>query len=310
MEVNKIMSDYKPIGSVILEEVCECKNIQIVDEASTNEDVIPINGSRKSKKIVAEGNLQDMDHENRNRRIYAKADLAPEVTGPRIKELIKHGYMLGEAGHPLSDDLIRQQTIDPKLVGVRYHKIWVENEFVRGQFSGTNNEYGETFDMDLREGFTPSFSLRALGSIENIGGKAYVKGIKVITWDWVVYPSHMKSYTDKIVSEGAALVEKLPPSMRLADKDGKIHENTFIVPDNDPGTIITITGNDAKAALDRLQKESANVTTIVETFEGLYDRIDLVNEYTLKMTSRYGETINVNLENHVGNIIRDYAFKM
>jgi len=268
----------------------------ILEGASTVEDVI-LTKDKKSNRVIGEGTLQDMDKENRNGRIYAEADLKPEINGARMKELIKHGYMLGEAGHPLSDDLIRQQTIDPKLTAVRYLKVWTEGKLVRGQFMGTNNNYGETFDQDMRDGYNPSFSLRALGSIENVGGKAYVKGIKIITWDWVVYPSHVTAYQDKLISESA-----------VRNKE-QINENQIIVPENDPGTIISITGHDVNTALDKLQKESANVTTIINTFDGIYDRIDLVNEHTLKMTSKFGETITVNLENHVGNVIRDYCFK-
>ena len=63
------MSD-KCIGNIILEG------------AVTVEDSIVVNNN--GKRLVAEGILQDMDVENRNRRIYATKDLAPEVNGPRM----------------------------------------------------------------------------------------------------------------------------------------------------------------------------------------------------------------------------------
>jgi hypothetical protein len=151
----------------------------ILEGATTVEDSVITNGS--GKRVEAEGTLQDMDVENRNRRIYAKADLIPEINGPRMKELIDAGQFYGEMGHPLSDDLVRQQTIDPKLVCVGFNKVWVEGNQVKARFRGTNNAYGEQFDQDLREGRKPAFSLRALGAIENVNGKAYVKGIKIIT---------------------------------------------------------------------------------------------------------------------------------
>lgn len=275
--------DNKVIGNIILEG------------ATTVEDTV-ITDSPK-KRVIAEGTLQDMDKENRNRRIYAKADLMPEINGDRMKELISKGQFCGEYGHPLSDDLVRQQTIDPKLVCVRFLKVWVEGNLVKAQFKGTNNDYGSYFDADLREGCLPAFSLRALGTIENINGKAYVKGIKIITWDSVIYPSHKAAYTDKIVTESAI--------------DGKpLYENQIVVPHNDPGTIIRITEGDAMEVINRLQKESANLTKIVETFDGIYNDITLVNEHTLMMTSKFGDKISVNLEKHVSNLIMDYAFKM
>lgn len=274
----------KVIGNIILEG------------ATTVEDTVITDGG-SNKRVIAEGTLQDMDKENRNRRIYAKADLVPEINGDRMTELIKAKQFCGEYGHPLSEDLVRQQTIDPKLVCVRFLKVWVEGNLVKAQFKGTNNDYGEYFDRDLREGCLPAFSLRALGTIENVNGKAYVKGIKIITWDSVIYPSHRVAYTDRIVSESAL--------------DGTIlSENTVVVPENDPGIIIKITEGAAMDCINRLQRESANVTKIVETFDGIYDSITLVDENTLLMTSKFGDKISVNLEKHVSNVIMDYAFKM
>ena len=276
------MSD-RIIGNVILEG------------ATTVEDTLITNGN--SKRVVAEGTLQDMDVENRNRRIYAKADLMPEINGPRMRELIKAKQFCGEYGHPLSDDLVRQQTIDPKLVCVRFENVWVEDNLVKARFRGTNNDYGEYFDRDLREGCKPAFSLRALGGIENINGKAYVKGIKIITWDSVIYPSHKVAYTDKIVTESA--IDGTP-----------VHENQIVVPFNDPGRIITLKESDARTVINRMQRESANLSMITEAFDGLFDQVTLISENSLLLTSKFGERIVVNLENHVENIIMDYVYKM
>lgn len=267
----------------------------ILEGATTVEDSIITEGN--GKRVVAEGTLQDMDVENRNKRIYASPDLKPEINGPRMTELIKAKQFCGEYGHPLSDDLIRQQTIDPKLVCVRFNKVWTEGNLVKARFQGTNNNYGSYFDQDLRDGCKPAFSLRALGAIENVNGKAYVKGIKIITWDSVIYPSHKVAYTSNIVTEST--VEGKP-----------LYENQIVVPKNDPGTIITLRESDARVVLDRLQKESANLTKIVETFDGVYDSVTLIDENKVLLTDKFGSRISVNLENHVENVIMDYVFKM
>lgn len=267
----------------------------ILEGAATVEDTI-ISDKNKHGKVIAEGTLQDMDVENRNHRIYLQKDMLPEINGPRMTELIKTRNFLSEWGHPLSDDLVRQQTIDPKLSCCRFNKIWTEGNLVKGQFTATNTEYGKAFDADLREGVLPSFSLRALGSIENQNGKAYVKGIKIITWDTVVYPSHKAAYTDTIVSESA--IDGTP-----------LYKNKLVVPKNDPGTIITLKESDAKTVINRLQKESANLDTIVNTFDGIMDQITLVNENTVLLTSRFGDKYYVNLENHIENLIMNYSMR-
>lgn len=272
------------IGSVIIEGAITAEDTYIVDDKTKN-------------RVEAEGTLQDMDSENRNRRIYAEADLAPEINGPRMRELIKAKQFCGEYGHPLSDDLVRQQTIDPKLVCVRFNQVWTDGKLVKARFQGTNNNYGSYFDADLRDGCKPAFSLRALGGIENVNGKAYVKNIKIITWDSVIYPSHKVAYTDKIVTEAAL--------------DGTpLFENQLVVPKNDPGRIIQLRESDARVVLNRLQKESASVSTILDTFEGICDNVTMLENGNIALTSRYGEHIVVNLENHVDNIIMDYCFKM
>lgn len=161
----------------------------ILEGATTVEDAIVIDkGGSASDRVIAEGTLQDVDKENRNKRIYSKKDLFPEINGPRMKELINASQFKGEMGHPLSNDLVRQQTIDPKLTCVNFLKVWTDGDKVKARYKGTNNAYGDEFDKDLRDGCKPAFSLRALGSIENVNGKAYVRNIKVITWDHVVFP--------------------------------------------------------------------------------------------------------------------------
>jgi hypothetical protein len=275
------------IGSIILEGGATVEDTVISDIKNV--------GSGK-KRVIAEGTLQDMDVENRNHRIYARADLSPEINGPRMTELIKAKEMKGELGHPLSDDLVRQQTIDPKLVCVLFTKIWIEGNKVKGQFKGTNNAYGDEFDCDLRDGCKPAFSLRALGSVENINGKAYVKNIKIITYDRVIFPSHRAAYTEKIVSESA--IDGTP-----------VYENGIYVTKDDPGRIINLKGTDAKTVISRLQRESANLDRIVNTFDGIMDKISLVNESTVMMTNRFGDKFYVNLENHIENLINEFCIK-
>ena len=270
------------IGSIILEG------------ATTVEDVVVQDTEYSDNRVIAEGTLQDTDVENRNHRIYEKQDIEPEINGSRMKELLSKGELTGEAGHPLSDSIVRQQTIDPKYECVRYLKIWMEGNLVRAQFKGTNNELGETFDKDLRSGVKPAFSLRALGAIENVNGKAYVRGVRIITYDRVHYPSHKAAYTEKIISE-STIVNDL------------VNENQIIVPENDPGRIIQVTGSDAQDILNRLQRESASISSILDTFEGISDKIT-VTESNIVLTNRFGDRFDLKLEDYVDRLIMDYTW--
>ena len=201
--------------------------------------------------------------------------------------------------HPLSDDLVRQHTIDKKLACVNFLKVWVEGNLIKANYQGTLNEYGEFLDQELRTGAKPAFSLRALGAIENVGGKAYVRGIKVITWDQVVFPSHRVAYTTKVLTESAISSDINPNTIHSGDLSKY----------NETGRIIKLTGRDAQDVLNRLQRESANISSILETFEGITDKITLSEDGRyINLTNAFGDRFTLRLENYVDNLIMDYVW--
>ena len=260
----------------------------IIETATTSQDFKPtIVRSMDKKRVVAEVILQEANEKNRNGRFYDSNELFPQITAPRTQELIKHGELRAENGHPLSKDIQRQSTIDPNNTVAIFLKLWTDGNFIKAHARGTNNEKGEEFNQDLLDGFSPAWSLRALGSIINTGRGAEVKNPKIITWDRVIYPSHPRAYTQGIVSESSSIV----------------------VPNNDPGMLIPITNNQV---IDYIKHESANLRQVMETFEIFYDNIELVNERfnpQVKLTSRDGNIYVVNLETYLQNEIQNYCMK-
>ena len=176
------------------------------EEATVSEDIEIMTDSKSSNRVKAVGTLQTGNQTNRNGRLYITADLAREIVAPRQVELISTGNMCGEAGHPITQDLARQQTIDPKNICVRFLKMWMEGDNVMSKFQGTNNSLGDAFDKDLRDGVLPAFSLRALGSVEEGPKGAVVTNLKMVTYDYVIYPSHPTAYTKGVVSESARVM--------------------------------------------------------------------------------------------------------
>ena len=260
----------------------------IIETATTSRDFKPtIVRSMDKKRVVAEVILQEANEKNRNGRFYDSNELFPQITAPRTQELIQHGELRAENGHPLSKDIQRQSTIDPNNTVAIFLKLWTDGNFIKAHARGTNNEKGEEFNQDLLDGFSPAWSLRALGSIINTGRGAEVKNPKIITWDRVIYPSHPRAYTQGIVSESSSIV----------------------VPNNDPGMLIPITNNQV---IDYIKHESANLRQVMETFEIFYDNIELVNERfnpQVKLTSRDGNIYVVNLETYLQNEIQNYCIK-
>ena len=200
--------------------------------------------------------------------------------------------MFGESGHPLDTALTRQQTIDPKLAAVRYTKFWTEGNYVWGQYKGANTQYGEALDLDLREGAIPEFSLRALGSVESTNKGAIVTGLKMITYDNVIFQSDYEAYTRKIVSENADL---LLPKKEIIREDGNGNKDIFS----------PIMNDDVRKFV---MAESSNFNVIKESFDIFYDTIKLDEDGNhIIMQTKEGDLLVVSLEQYVQNELIDYA---
>ena len=254
----------------------------IIETATTSEDLPAriIYDNKGSRRAVAEVILQEANEKNRNGRFYDSKELFPQITAPRTVELVKNGELRAENGHPLTKDIVRQSQIDPNNTVAIFLKLWTEGNFIKAHVRGTNNAKGEEFDLDIREGFRPAWSLRALGSIQETVRGAEVKGVKIITWDRVIYPSHPRAYTQGIVSEGCS----------------------GVLEQNDPGMLIPITN---QKVIDYIKEESANYKNVLERFEIFYDNIELINNNSqVKLTSKDGNIFVVNVENYIQQEIR------
>ena len=276
----------KPIGYIICESGVAVENPKVNIIREDNIELPGADGDlKKHRRVVAQGILQTADVINRNRRIYPKAELFPQLESERTKMLLNHGMMRGEAGHPLDTSLVRQQTIDPKYTCVQYTKFWTEGNYVWGEFKGTNNELGDAFDMDLREGCIPEFSLRALGSVDSTPKGAVVSNLKLITYDNVIFQSDYEAYTRKIVSESADIGEVTKPSRK--------------------DILYPIMNEDVKKYII---SESANIKMIKDSFDIFYDTINLSEDGSrVLMLSKDGDFMSISLEKYIANEIYDYA---
>lgn len=250
---------------------------------------------------IGTGTLQRMNAKNRNGRFYDDKDLGPQLLAKRILELLRSGFG-SENGHPLSKDLTRQQTIDPNNTVAFFLKIWTDGDLIKAKYRGSNLPIGDAFTKDMLDGFFEAWSLRALGSIENTNRGAEVKGIKIITWDRVYFPSHPEAYADGMIltESGISIPEKKIHVMESASEEEKeVMENGIIAP------IMN------QSVLDCIQQESYSFNQIVNEFEIFYDNISL-NEDGTKVhlsNSNTGNVFVVNLEAHIHNEIMNYCSK-
>jgi hypothetical protein len=271
------------IGYIINEGFDGVRETKILTESSYK-----FNG-----KAIGEGVLQTVEEKNRNGRWYSYDELVPQLSCPRTVELLNAGYMRAELGHPMSQggaaDLARQSTIDDKLTSARFLEFSMIGNDVHGKFVGTNNSYGRAFDLDLKEGCFPAWSLRALGTVQQTNRGAEVKNLRLITYDQVIYPSHPGAYTKQILSESAAL----------------INESTSVDATGE-AKLFPIVNKDV---ISYIQQESANIKFIQEYFDFAYTNINVTKNGTkvILTEAETGNTIIVPMERHIHNEFMTYA---
>ena len=279
----------------------------ILNESSVCMESVYIREDSNSNRVTGIGTLQTGNEKNRNGRIYRTEDLVREINAPRQKELLAAKQLCGEAGHPIGADassLVRQQTIDPTKICVRYLKLWMEGDNVMATFQGTNNALGEAFDKDLRQGVLPAFSLRALGTISSTPQGAVVENLKMITYDYVIYPSHPHAYTRGVLNESASSIAI--PKSNFAMSNAMDGSKSFIKEFSNQDVINAISTM-RESAISYVKDKSSNFKMLQECYDMTkYDTVDIINPHKLALTEAGKSTIVMSIEDYIANEIQNY----
>lgn len=279
----------------------------ILNESSVCMESVDIREDRNSNRVTGIGALQTGNEKNRNGRIYRTEDLVREINAPRQKELLAAKQLCGEAGHPIGADassLVRQQTIDPTKICVRYLKLWMEGDNVMATFQGTNNALGEAFDKDLRQGVLPAFSLRALGTISSTPHGAVVENLKMITYDYVIYPSHPHAYTRGVLNESASSIAI--PKSNFAMSNAMDGSKSFIKEFSNQDVVNAISTM-RESAISYVKDKSSNFKMLQECYDMTkYDTVDIINPHKLALTEAGKNTIVMSIEDYIANEIQNY----
>lgn len=255
-----------------------------------------------NNKVVCEAILQTAEQRNRNGRWYSREELFREIKSPRTMELLHARALRGELGHPLSKELSRQSVIDDSRTCVIYNKIWADGLNIMGEYTTTNNEFGRTLDLDIREGYIPAFSLRALGSVKTTKNGIEVVNMRMITYDQVIYPSHSNAYTTRIISENSNVITEGAYIVGY-EKDPNETPNSLT-----ESKIIPLTNDDIKKMISA---DSKNIKFVKECMDFVYDSIVLSeNGSKVILDNKDGSRMIVNLERYVQNEIMDYCSKL
>jgi Prohead core protein serine protease len=222
------------------------QNVGFLIIESTSEPTKPSILEHNKDSVVIEAVLQEAEAGNRNKRIYAFDALDGAVRSPQIEEKLKRKSLFGEAGHPLSDKIERQTYIDQTRMSHVIKSLWWDNKILKGQVATTNTLAGKDMEGLIRQGTEVAFSMRGLGGVtRKVDGLTRVeKPLHIITWDWVVFPSHSNAYQTNIIKESAMH----PMNKRVLSE----------------GLMVSV---EMQSILDYIKEESDNIKTSIDHLE-------------------------------------------
>ncbi|MGL5749605.1 MAG: S80 family phage morphogenetic serine protease [Paraclostridium sp.] len=277
------------------------KNMQyelyMISEAATisQNDII----ENSNGEVVIKAVLQDLDVFNRNGRIYANETIKNAIMDANLIELMNNKTWFGEYGHPLSDSITRQVTIDNKLISHEIRKIWIEGNLVKAIIYSIPTRYGEEFKKLILRGTKVAFSLRAVGNIKQLGnGRVEVQApMRVITYDCVILPSHKIAYMEGIVNESTGINEQI-----LSPEDGN---RLFMVNESlDDARLLPVNVETF------VKNNSENVKSVSEALGFAYESMTLIDEGTkVQLTSISGDRLVIPLEEHVSKKVDDFLLE-
>jgi Prohead core protein serine protease len=222
------------------------QNVGFLIIESTSEPMKPSILEHGKDGVVIDATLQEAEAGNRNKRLYAFDALDGAIRSPQIQEKLRRKSLFGEAGHPLSDQIERQTYIDQTRMSHVIKNLRWEDKLLKGHIATTNTSIGRDMEGLIRQGTEVAFSMRGLGGVtRKVNGLTRVeKPLHIITWDWVIFPSHSNAYQEHIIKESA----NHPMNRRILSE----------------GLMMDV---DMQSILDYVKEESANVRTSVDHLE-------------------------------------------
>lgn len=139
---------------------------------------------------------------NRNQREYDANNIWDKIqTDDYIQSMLKQNSWLGEIDHPApekqGEELTMQRIANPNLEKTSHY---IRRPRLNGNLleatiqTDSSNQHGMNMAIKIVDGhIIPCFSARVLGSLQNKNGKPVVFVRKLITYDWVLYPSHREA---------------------------------------------------------------------------------------------------------------------
>jgi hypothetical protein len=233
--------------------------------------------------------LQDFNVLNRNKRMYMGSAMVPSLNAEHIMELQGKKSWFGEAGHPDSNDPKRILTIDPKLISHRIVSHNATHQGCSGTIETLDTKHGREMTKLILQHMEPAFSLRALAPLIKKGDGTSVIQAKahVVTYDWVILPSHKTAYRDE-----SKPIQKV---IQQISDDGNVVT-----------TEATLTPLQESVINDIVLTESFNVNVISNVCEVALGNAHVSKDLKNMIIKEGSDTYIVPIEESVKNTVADY----
>lgn len=143
--------------------------------------------------------LQSFGVKNRNKREYDASNIMERIQNDDyIQSMLRQNSWMGEIDHPAptnqGEELTMQRIANPdmKLTSHYIRRPTLRGNLLEGRIqTDSSNPNGMNMAIKIVDGkIIPCFSARVLGALQNRNGRPVVFVRKLITYDWVLYPSH------------------------------------------------------------------------------------------------------------------------
>lgn len=234
--------------------------VYIAEETSPDYAMKGFNITDKGKVFFVEFDavLHSFEVINRNNRQYLRSNLEDLINNSeKIQDWLARNAWYGEMDHPspeYEDQKLTQQRIANPYMPNRSHKIMrptFEGNLLKAHIqTSSGTEAGRGFASEIIQGLIPSFSCRMLATLKLINGKPTVIGRKLITYDWVLYPSHKEA---RMISAPNAVSKSIKTITESAKDFVKKKSEDIMIP--------------LKEILERVGMRDVNTQIIMESFD-------------------------------------------
>lgn len=250
--------------------------------------------------VEFDATLQSFGVMNRNHRMYNQENVWYCIQhDEKIQDLLKNNSWFGEMDHPtprLKGEELSPERIMNALQGNTSHKImspYCKGNLINARIqTDAGTEAGMNMAKKIIQGMTPRFSARALAELKNVNGTPTVNMKKLITYDWVLYPSHVEAHSN---TAPKAIVKSVETVTEAAKP-----EIVTIMP------VIPI-----KEICEYAMQKSQNCQVITEAFEITPEDLGFTEDQShLLIKEAGGSVYGVKLEEKIRQNISGYLSKL